>query len=417
MEPPVIPVEDRPPLPILAALSLQHLFAMFGATILVPVLLGVDPATVLLFNGIGTLIFLVLCQWKVPAYLGSSFAFISPALIIIPAYGYGAALAGFIASGIIFILLALLIRKTGIGWVSVVFPDAAMGAIVAVIGLELAPTAAAMAGLANGSSDLTTLGIVFLTLAVMIAGMTVCRGFLRIIPVILGIVTGFMVAVLLGRAVFDPVIAAPWISVPTLYTPTLSIAAIAIIIPATVVVFVELIGHFKVTGTIIGRDLMQDPGIERALLGKGISTTLSGLFGSTPNTTYAENIGVLAITRVYSTQVLAGTAVIAILISFCGKIPAAIGAIPGPVMGAVALLLFGVIAASGIRMLIDARTDLSDPRNLVLVSLIFVLGISGISVTVGIADLRGMALSTVAAVVLGLFFYIVDWCRGTTKGS
>ncbi|MDD1704118.1 MAG: uracil permease [Methanoregula sp.] len=411
----VVQVNERPPLPILATLSVQHLLAMFGATVLLPVLLGVDPATILLFNGIGTLIFLVLCQGKVPAYLGSSFAYLPPALIIIPAYGYGAALGGFIASGIMFILLGMLIGKTGIGWVPVVFPDAAMGAIVTIIGLELAPMAATMAGLTTTSPDLVTLGIVTVTLAVMIVGMTACRGFLRIIPVLLGIVAGCATSVLLGRAVLDPVLAAPWFSVPTLYTPAFSLAATVIVVPASIVTFVELIGHLRVTGTIVGRDLMTDPGIARPLYGKGISTVLSGFFGSTPNTTYAENIGVMAITRVYSVYVLAGTALIAIAISFCGKIPAVIRAIPSSVMGAVALFLFGVIAASGLRMLIDARTDLSQSRNLILVSLILVLGVSGAVVNIGIAELKGMALSAVVAIVLGVFFFVVDrmgWGRG-----
>jgi len=404
----VVQVDERPPLPILATLSVQHLLAMFGATVLLPVLLGVDPATILLFNGIGTLLFLVVCQGKVPAYLGSSFAYLPPALIIIPAYGYGVALGGFIASGIMFILLAMLIGKTGIGWVPVVFPDAAMGAIVTIIGLELAPMAAVMAGLTTASPDLVTLGIVTVTLVVMIVGMTACRGFLRIIPVLLGIVAGCATSVLLGRAVLDPVLAAPWFSVPTLYTPAFSLAATVIIVPASIVTFVELIGHLRVTGTIVGRDLKTDPGITRPLYGKGISTVLSGFFGSTPNTTYAENIGVMAITRVYSVYVLAGTALIAIAISFCGKIPAAIRSIPSPVMGAVALFLFGVIAASGLRMLIDARTDLSQSRNLILVSLILVLGVSGAVVNIGIAELKGMALSAVVAIVLGVFFFVVD---------
>ncbi|MFA5267707.1 MAG: uracil permease [Methanoregula sp.] len=413
--PTIIQVDERPPLPVLATLSLQHLFAMFGATILVPVLFGVDPSTILLFNGIGTLIFLALCQWKVPAYLGSSFAFIPAVLTIIPLYGYGAALGGFIASGIIFILLAFIIGKTGTGWVEVVFPDAAMGAIVAVIGLELAPTAAKMAGLTAGSPDPATLGIVLVTLGVMIVGMTVSKGFLRILPVLLGILAGCVAAVLLGRAVLDTILIAPWFSIPTFYAPAFSPAAIILILPATAVVFVELIGHLRVTGTIIGRDLMKAPGIEPVLYGKGISTVLSGFFGSTPNTTYAENIGVMAITRVYSTYVLAGTALIAIAISFCGKLPAAIRAIPDPVMGAVGLFLFGVIAASGIRILIDARTDLSCSRNLVLAALILVIGVSGASVNIGPAEIKGMALSTVVAVVLGVFFYTVDrmgWGNG-----
>lgn len=269
---PIVQVDERPPLPILSTLSLQHLLAMFGATVLVPILLGVDPATILLFNGIGTLIFLVLCKWKVPAYLGSSFAFISPALIIISTYGYGAALGGFIASGIVFILLAFLIKKIGTDWISVVFPDAAMGAIVAVIGLELAPTAATMTGLTTGNPGLATTGIVVLTLAVMIIGMTVCRGFLRMIPIILGLVAGCVASALLGVAVFEPIIAAPWFSVPTFYTPVFSLAAIIIIIiPASVVVFVELIGHLKVTGTIIGlayvnRTVYTTPGNELNLI-------------------------------------------------------------------------------------------------------------------------------------------------------
>ncbi len=412
---PVVEVNERPPLPILATLSVQHLLAMFGATVLLPVLLGVDPATILLFNGIGTLIFLVICQGKVPAYLGSSFAYLPPALIIIPAYGYSEALGGFIASGIMFILLGMLIEKTRIGWVPVVFPDAAMGAIVTIIGLELAPMAATMAGLTTTSPDPVTLGIVMVTLVVMIGGMTACRGFLRIIPVLLGIVAGCATSVLLGRAVLDPVLAAPWFSVPTLYTPAFSLAATVIVVPASIVTFVELIGHLRVTGTIVGRDLMTDPGIARPLYGKGISTVLSGFFGSTPNTTYAENIGVMAITRVYSVYVLGGTALIAIAISFCGKIPALIRAIPSSVMGAVALFLFGVIAASGLRMLIDSRADLSQSRNLILVSLILVLGVSGAVVNIGIAELKGMALSAVVAIVLGVFFFVVDrmgWGRG-----
>lgn len=411
MEPPVVQVQERPPLHILAPLSLQHLLAMFGATVLVPVVLGVDPATVLLFNGIGTLIFLVLCQWKVPAYLGSSFAFLPPSMMIIGTYGYGAALAGFIASGVIFLLLSLLIYKTGTGWVDIVFPEAAMGAIVTVIGLELAPAAGKMAGLTSGNPDVATIIIVVLTLAVMIVGMTVCRGFLRVIPILLGLVAGFTVSVILGQATFDTVISAPWFSIPTFYTPVFSVPAILIILPASIVTFVELIGHLKVTGTIVGKDLMKDPGIERPLLGKGISTIISGFFGSTPNTTYAENIGVLAITRVYSTYVLAGTACIAIAISFCGKVPAAINSIPPSVMGAVALFLFGVIAASGIRMLIDAKTDLSKPRNLIFVSLILVVGISGASISIGSAALSGMSLATLIAMLLGIFFYVIDRWR------
>lgn len=398
-------------------LSLQHLFAMFGATILVPVLLGVDPATILLFNGIGTLIFLVLCQWKVPAYLGSSFAFISPSLIIIGTYGYGAALSGYIASGIIFLLVALVIYRFGSGWVRVLLPDAVMGSVVAVIGLDLAPTAAKLSGLSADNPDLHVAAIALFTLLVTILCMTMFRGYFRIIPVLIGIILGSILAAVVGYFSFDLIIQAPWFAIPTLYAPVWSVQAIIIIIPASLVVLVELIGHLQVTSTIIGKDLAKDPGLARVLLGKGISSVISGFFGSTPNTTYAENIGVMAITRVYSTAVFGGAAVFAILISFCGKFTAAIRCIPEPVIGGISLLLFGVIAASGVRMLIESKTDLSLPKNLVLVSVILVIGASGAMVDIGPVDLKGMSLATVVGVGLNLIFITVSSLGFSEKGD
>ena len=399
-----IPVDTVPPLSLLIPLSIQHLFAMFGATVLLPILLGVNPATILLFNGIGTLIFLALCKWKVPAYLGSSFAYLSPSLMIIGAYGYGAALSGYIASGIFFLLAALLIHRFGSDWVRVILPDAVMGAIVAVIGLDLAPTAAKLSGLAVDNPDLHVAAIALFTLLVTILCMTLFQGILRIIPVLIGILLGTIMAGVLGHFSLDLIFQAPWIAIPTFYAPVWSIHAIIIIIPASLVTLVELIGHLQVTGSIVGKDLINDPGMIRMLLGKGISTVLSGCFGATPNTTYSENIGVLAITRVYSTAVFGGAAVCAILISFCGKFIAAIQCIPQPVIGGVALLLFGVIIASGIRMLIEAKIDLSNAKNLVLVSVIFVIGSSGAMIDLGPADLKGMSLATVVGVGLNLVF-------------
>ncbi len=399
-----IPVDTVPPLSLLIPLSIQHLFAMFGATVLLPILLGVNPATILLFNGIGTLIFLALCKWKVPAYLGSSFAYLSPSLMIIGAYGYGAALSGYIASGIFFLLAALLIYRFGSDWVRVILPDAVMGAIVAVIGLDLAPTAAKLSGLAVDNPDLHVAAIALFTLLVTILCMTLFRGILRIIPVLIGILLGTIMAGVLGHFSLDLIFQAPWIAIPTFYAPVWSIHAIIIIIPASLVTLVELIGHLQVTGSIVGKDLINDPGMVRMLLGKGISTVLSGCFGATPNTTYSENIGVLAITRVYSTAVFGGAAVCAILISFCGKFIAAIQCIPQPVIGGVVLLLFGVIIASGIRMLIEAKIDLSNAKNLVLVSVIFVIGSSGAMIDLGPADLKGMSLATVVGVGLNLVF-------------
>lgn len=359
---------------MLIPLSLQHLFAMFGATVLVPVLLGINPATVLLFNGIGTLIFIVVCQFKVPAYLGSSFAIIAPSMMVVGTYGYGAVLSGYIASGVFFLLIALVIYRFGSGWVRIVFPDVVMGSVVAIIGLGLAPTAVKLSGLSGDNPDPHILLISLCTLLVTVFCMTIFRGIFSMIPILIGILSGSMVAGVLGYFSFDQIIQAPWVAIPTLYTPVWSLPAIFIIIPASFVILVELIGHLQVTGTVVGKDLIRDPGLVRMLCGKGLSSILSGFFGSTPNTTYAENIGVLAITRVYSTAVFAGTAIFAIIISFCGKFASAIDSVPDPVIGGISMLLFGVITAQGIRMLIESKVDLSQAKNLVLVSVIFVFG-------------------------------------------
>jgi uracil permease len=400
----LIPVNKVPPLSLLIPLSIQHLFAMFGATVLVPVLLGINPATILLFNGIGTLIFLIICQWKVPAYLGSSFAYIAPSLLIIGSYGYGAALSGYIATGLFFLISALIIYWFGTNWVRILFPDVVMGSVVAVIGLALAPTAVKLSGLSMENTDYNIAAISLFTLLVTLICMTVFKGFLRVIPVLIGIIGGSALAVLLGYFSFDKIIEAPWLAFPPIYAPVWSIHAIIILIPAFFVTLVELIGHLQVTGNIVGTDMMKDPGLFRVVVGKGIASTISGFFGSTPNTTYSENIGVMAITRVYSSAVFAGTAILAILISFCGKFSSAIMSIPDPVIGGISLLLFGVIAAQGIRMLIDAQVDLSKIKNMVLVSVILVIGCSGAVIKLGPYNIEGMSLATIIGLLLNLCF-------------
>ncbi|WP_028548385.1 uracil permease [Paenibacillus sp. UNC451MF] len=410
-----IQVNERPPLLQSIPLSLQHLFAMFGSTVLVPVLFKVDPATILLMNGIGTLLYLFLCRGRIPAFLGSSFAFLSPVFVVLATQSYGAALGGFIVSGFIFILVSLLIKFIGTRWLDVVFPPAAMGAIVAVIGLELVPTAAEMAGYikpanaaANWSFDPNAILIATITLLVTIIGNVMFRGFLKIIPILVGIVCGYIVAYFLGYVNFDAVVKAPMFSLPTYYKPEFSSSAIAIIVPAALVVIAEHIGHLIVTSNIVGKDLSKDPGLFRSLLGNGISTVISGFAGSTPNTTYGENIGVMALTRVYSTWVIGGAAIFAIVLSFFGKLAALITTIPTPVMGGVSLLLFGVIAASGIRMLVETKVDYSKATNLILTTVVLVIGISGTTVTLGGFSLKGMALATIIAIVLSLFFKLIE---------
>ncbi len=406
-----VSVDERLPLLETLPLSLQHLFAMFGSTVLVPILFKVNPATVLLFNGIGTLLYLLLCKGKVPAYLGSSFAFLSPVFLVLNQYSYEAALGGFIVVGMVFCLVAFLVHLVGTGWIDVIFPPASMGAIVAVIGLELMPTAADMAGLTSQQADPTAIFVSVTTLAITVFASVAFRGFLSIIPILIGVTGGYIVAACSGLVDWSIVENAPIFALPTFYSPQFDLGAVLIILPASLVVIVEHIGHLIVTGNIVGKDLTKDPGLDRSILGNGLSTIFSGFFGSTPNTTYGENIGVLAITKVFSTWVIGGAAVFAILLSCFGKLAAMIQSIPTPVMGGVSILLFGVIAASGIRILVERKVDYNKPVNLILTSIVLGIGVSTASISVGTVTLRGMSLATIIAVILGLTFRIISLFR------
>ena len=371
------------------------------------------PYTVLLFNGIGTLLYLFICKGKIPAYLGSSFAFISPVLLLLP-LGYEVALGGFIMCGVLFCLVSFIVKKAGTGWLDVMFPPAAMGAIVAVIGLELAGVAANMAGLlpADGQSpDSKTIIISMVTLAVTVFGSVLFRGFLAIIPILIGVLVGYALSFVMGVVDTTPIAEAHWFALPTFYTPRFEWFAIFTILPAALVVIAEHVGHLVVTANIVKRDLIRDPGLHRSMFANGLSTIVSGFFGSTPNTTYGENIGVMAITRVYSTWVIGGAAIIAILLSCVGKLAAAIQIIPVPVMGGVSLLLYGVIGASGIRVLIESKVDYSKAQNLILTSVILIIGVSGAKVHIGAAELKGMALATIVGIALSLIFKLISVLR------
>ncbi len=412
-----IQVEEKVPFLQGIPLSFQHLFAMFGASVLVPTLFKIDPAVVLLMNGIGTLIYLALCKGRAPAFLGSSFAFLSPVFVVLGAsqaawgQNYPLALGGFIASGCVFIAVALIIWKFGPGWIDFVLPPATMGPIVALIGLELAGVATGMAGFApdaQGAYDTNGIIVAIVTLLTVAFGSLLFRGFMAVIPVLTGIVVGYVVSVPLGLVSFEAIAAAPVLAFPTFYTPVFDINAILIILPASLVVISEHIGHLVVTGNIVGRDLTRDPGLHRSLMGDGVSTALSGFLGSVPTTTYGENIGVMAITRVYSVWVIGGAAVISILLAFVGKLSAVIQSIPGPVMGGICILLFGVIAASGIRMLVEAKVDYSRPINLTLTAIVLIVGISGVAVKIGTVELKGMALATVVGMALSLVFHLLE---------
>ncbi|MDP4095202.1 uracil permease [Paenibacillus sp. P96] len=398
-------------------LSLQHLFAMFGSTVLVPNIFGVDPGMILLMNGIGTLLYIFLCRGKIPAYLGSSFAFLAPVGLVLaanPESGYSMALSAFIVTGVVFCIVALIVKFAGSAWLDVVFPPAVMGAIVALIGLELVPTAAGMAGFISTNPtqpwtpDPKSITLAVVTMAVTVLGAVLFRGFAKIIHILLGIIVGYLLAYAMGMVNTENIASAKFLDFPTVTTPTWDLTAILTILPVALVVIVEHIGHLLVTGNIVGKDLSKDPGLHRSLLGNGISTILSGFVGSTPNTTYGENIGVMALTKVYSVWVIGGAAIIAILLSFSGTFSAIIANIPTPVMGGVSLLLFGVIAASGLRIFVEQRVDFSKATNMLLTTLVLVIGISGVKLTLGSVELKGMALATVVGMLLSLLFKLFE---------
>ncbi len=410
----IIQVTERVPLLKGIPLSIQHTFAMFSASVLVPYIFGINPAIALLMNGIGTLLFILITQGKAPAYLGSSFAFISPALLVInnENLGYRYALGGFVIVGILMCIIALVIKFAGTNWINAILPPAAMGPVVALIGLELASSAAQTGGIlgpdGKAINDPKATLVFMVTLILAVFGGVLYRGFASAIAILISIIAGYVVALFTGLVDFSQVSEAAVFALPNFQTPLWSMQAILIIIPATLVVVSEHIGHQVVTSEIIGKDLLKDPGLHRSLFADGLSSAISGACGACPTTTYGENIGVMAITKVYSVWVIGGAAVFSIILSFIGKASALISTIPGPVMGGVSFLLYGMIGASGIRLMVDAKIDYSKARNLALTSVVFVVGLSGISISLGSSQLKGMSLAALTGMLLGLIFYILD---------
>ena len=404
----IIQVEDKVPFNLLVPLSIQHMFAMFGASILVPFIFGINPAVVLFMNGVGTLLFIGGTKGKAPAYLGSSFAFLAPAGVVISNFGYEYALGGFVAVGFCGCILAFIVYKFGTEWIEVVLPPAAMGPVVALIGLELSGSAASNAGLLDEVLDPRKTIVFVLTLGTAVFGSILFRKFFSVIPILIAVIVGYVSALACGIVDFAEVAAAPVFALPNFSTPKFNLEAIMTILPVLLVITSEHIGHQVVTSKIVGRDLLKDPGLHRSLFGDNFSTMISGLIGSVPTTTYGENIGVMAITRVYSVRVIAGAAVLSIVCSFIGKFSTLISTIPGPVIGGISFLLYGMIGTSGLRILVDSRVDYGNSRNLALTSVIFVTGLSGIAVKFGNVQLTGMVLACVTGMILSLVFYVFD---------
>ncbi len=409
MEKRIYQVEEKVPVKLLIPLSIQHMFAMFGATVLVPFIFGINPAIVLFMNGVGTLLFIIITKGKAPAYLGSSFAFLAPAGVVIAKYGFEYAQGGFVVVGICGCVLAGIIYKFGTKWIDIVLPPAAMGPVVALIGLELAGSAASTAGLVGVEKVEKANVIVFLvTLGVAVFGQVLFRGFLSVIPILIAIIAGYIAAAACGILDFTEVAAASWFAVPEFGMAKFKAEAIMTILPVLLVITSEHIGHQIVTSKIVGRDLLKDPGLHRSIFADNFSTAISGLIGSVPTTTYGENIGVMAVTGVYSVRVIGGAGVLSIIIAFCGKLSALISTIPGPVIGGISILLYGMIGTSGLRILVDNQVDYGKSRNLVLTSVIFVVGLSGITLNMGNVQLTGMVLACVTGMLLSLVLYGLD---------
>jgi uracil permease len=410
----IIQTDEKLPLAQAIPLSVQHLMAMFGATVLVPYLTGLHPGIGLMTSGIGTIIYLICVKNKIPSYLGSSFAFIAP--IIAVGGGPGgknipAALGGLVVAGLVYMLVAGIIKVFGTGWLNKVLPPAVVGAVVIVIGLGLSATAVKMAMFPFADPtqgiDLAGLGVAAITLLSAIAFSSYLKGFAKTIPILLGIIVGYGAAVALGMVSFDGIAAAKWLDWPWQYFtyPKFELNAILIIAPVALVVVVEHIGHLLVINEITGKDFT--PMLPQSLLGDGLATALSGAVGGTPSTTYAENIGVMAVTKVFATQLFWYAGAFAFIIGgFVPKLSAVISSIPTAVMGGISLLLFGLIASSGLRLLVDSGIDYSHSRNLILSSVVLVVGIGmetgGFTIPLGNYTIPGMALATVLGIVLNL---------------
>jgi len=412
----VLDVEERPrPLQWLT-LSLQHVFAMFGATVLVPFLVGLSPAVALVSSGLGTIAYLIITRGQIPAYLGSSFAFIAPIITAKTLGGPEAVMFGCFLAGLVYGLIALIIKKAGVKWLMTILPPVVVGPVIIVIGLGLAGTAVGMAMYSNYGAPANELvysikhfGVALFTLAVTVICSIFAKGFLKIIPILIGIGSGYFAALALGMVDLTGVKEAAWFAVPDFtipfvnYDPVLSWKIAIVMVPVAIVTLAEHIGHQLVLSKVVGRNFIEKPGLHRSILGDGAGIMIGSFIGGPPLTSYGENIGVLAITRVYSIYIIAGAAVTAIVFGFVGKVSAVIESIPDAVMGGISILLFGIIASSGLRMLIDNKVDFGENRNLIIASVILVIGIGGAFIQIGTDfQLSGMALAAIVGIVLNL---------------
>lgn len=412
----ILDVRDVPSPVQWFTLSLQHLFAMFGATVLVPFLVGLSPGIALISSGLGTLSYLLITKGRIPAYLGSSFAFITPIISAKALGGPEAAMIGCFFAGFVYGIIALIIKKAGLQWLMNILPPVVVGPVIIVIGLGLAGTAVGMAMYENPGApadeliySTTHLTVALVTLGVTVIGSIFFRGFLKLIPILIGIIVGYITAYFAGIIDFSGIKEAKWFQMPDFmvpfatYTPIFSWEVIVIMVPVAIVTLAEHIGHQMVLSKVVGKNFIEKPGLHRSIAGDGVGIMIGSLIGGPPLTSYGENIGVLAITRAFSVYVIGGAATIAIVFGFIGKISAVISSIPQAVMGGISILLFGIIASSGLRMLIDNQVDFGNNRNLIIASVILVIGVGGLLVKLSDkVSLSGMALAAIIGILLNL---------------
>lgn len=412
-KPLLLDVEEKPLFAKGLLLSFQHIFAMFGATVLVPILLGMPVSVALFASGIGTLIYQVATKAKVPVYLGSSFAYITAMQIAIQQMGgdVSAAQTGVIISGIVYVLVAIAIHFAGTNWIDKLLPPIVIGPMIMVIGLGLSSSAVANAGFV-AEGDVRNIVVAVATFLITALVQTRAKGFFKIIPFLVGIVGGYIVAVLLGIVDFTPVIEAQWFELPALYLPfeTSVFESYNLyfgpetwaIVPIVLVTISEHIGDHTVLGKVVGRNFLKDPGLSRTLIGDGVATAVSAFIGGPANTTYGENTGVIGLTRVASVSVIRNAAIIAIVLAFLGKFTALISTIPNAVVGGMSILLYGIIASNGLKVMIEEQIDFNQVRNLIIASAMLVIGLGGAVLDLGYLTFSGTSLSAIVGIVLNL---------------
>ena len=415
----LLKVDEKPKGGQWFGLSFQHLFAMFGSTVLVPILVGIDPAIALLSSGLGTLAHMSVTRFKVPAYMGSSFAYIGAMQLLMKQGGMPAIAQGALTGGLVYLLVAIIVRFAGQGWIDRVLPPIVVGPIVMVIGLSLAPVAINDSMYTNPGAmtgySLPFLAISMITVMAIVIFSIYGKGFLSVVPILLGIVTGYIAAIIIGKVTgqsivdFSNVSQASWLSLPTMEIPFLSYkwafypSAILTMAPIAFVTMTEHFGHIMVLNSLTGKDYFKEPGLDRTLVGDGVAQVIASFIGAPPVTSYGENIGVMAITKIHSIYVIAGAAVLAVVVSFIEKLTALLTSIPSPVIGGASIALFGVIAASGLKIIVENKINFDIKRNLLISSVVLVIGIGGmvLDITQNL-QISSVAIATIIGIVLNL---------------